>query len=190
MDKNKVLLSELMSEVEANYEPAEVFHWHGSDIEVKKFLSPEEAKAFVEKVVDSCFDEDGSYDPGFYNFILRICTLAIYTNIELDADLTAQYALVYETDIFDYVTRTAVDWQYLVEDCERKIKYRAHSNVEVVENELKTLESIFKQAGDVLSGISQEDIKAIISSVADGKVNEEKMVKAYIGLREEPQDVD
>jgi len=58
------------------------------DIEVKRILSLDEMRQFVNDVVDNLFDDEGGYHPEVEKQALALQTIRYYTNLKLDSDET------------------------------------------------------------------------------------------------------
>ena len=68
------------------------------EVSVKKSLSIEEKLAFVNDVVEGCFN-NGAYIHPLFEFTFNACVIAHYTNIDMDVDTADMDALIRGTDI-------------------------------------------------------------------------------------------
>ena len=170
------------------YTPTESFDWHGIDVVVKKTLSLKEMLEFVDSVVKSCFTKDtNAYMPEIKDFVTRVCILEKYANFTMPSNVESKYVLVYQTDVVDRVLQIVNQAQFneIRAAIGKKVENIAQANIEAVDRQMNELYNAFSNLQDRLSnlfdGVNGEDIRAVASALANGTLDEEKIVKAYMG---------
>ena len=101
--KVKVLKAE---QILANL-PAEkqrIIMWHGNAITVRELLPITELSSFVNSVLNCCYDEKHDVVvPEMMDFAFRINVITSYATVELPDEICNQYAMAYQTDLFDSI---------------------------------------------------------------------------------------
>lgn len=78
--------------------------WHGIAVTVRTLLPFSETVQFVGSVLASCYDKSHDrFVPEMKDFAIRANTVLRYACVELPDDFEEQYALLYTTDIYDFV---------------------------------------------------------------------------------------
>lgn len=168
------------------YIPTEVFTWNGIEVTVKKNLSLKEMLEFVDSVVKSCFTKDtNTYIPEIMDFTIKVCVLEKYANFTMPNNVTTQYELVYHTDAVDCVLKY-INLRQFNEVCvaiNKKIENLAQANIEAVNKQMNELYNAFdnlqNKLASLFEGINSEDVRAVAGALANGMLDEEKLVKAY-----------
>lgn len=189
---NRISVIAFENAVKNSYEPTTTIVWEGLEITVKKSLSLEEVMLFADTVANSCFSStDRKFMPEVYEFLMRRCVIDMYTNIALPAKTETCYELLCNSDVVEAVLDVINTRQYL-EMCkaiDKKIDNFAQANVGLLQkqfNELYTAyASVQESLTKLLSGIDPADIAKISEAIANGKIDEEKIVKAYISSKED-----
>lgn len=70
-------------------------------VDVKTVLSLPDMTAFVNEVVDECFDEDGEYYPEYRAYMIRRQVLAYYGGFTMPKDHKKAYQWIYGTPVYD-----------------------------------------------------------------------------------------
>ncbi len=79
-------------------------YFNDMTLSVKKNLPLKEAMGFVGDLVTTCIDEEkGEFMPEWFDFAVRIYVLVYYAGIEMPRNVSAAYAILYETDLFDRI---------------------------------------------------------------------------------------
>ena len=174
------------------YTPTDTFNWNGIEVTVKKNLSLKEMLEFVDSVVKSCFANDtNAYMPEIKDFAIKVCTLEKYANFTMPRSVESQYSLIYHTDAVEQVLGY-VNHQQFNEICmaiSRKVDNIAQANVEAVNKQMNELYNAFdnlqKNIASVFDGVNNEDIKAVTGALANGTIDEERLVRAYTQVTSE-----
>ena len=165
---------------------AQTVEWNGIEITIKHTLSLKDMLAFVDSVTKSCFlSENNAYIPEVKAFAIKCCVLELYANFVLPANVEHKYDLVYNTDAFDVVIQYVNMKQLneIVDAISDKVDNLAQANIEAVQKQMydmcSTLNDLQKQISSVFDGINSEDVSKFIGAVAEGGLDEEKLVQAY-----------
>lgn len=167
-------------------EPTMTFDWNGIEVTVKRSLALKDVLEFVDSVVKSCFTQDTSvYMPEVKDFATKVCILEKYANFTMPRNVEAQYDLIYNTNAVETVLGY-VNAQQFNEICvaiAKKVDNLAQANIEAVNKQMNELYNRFdalqSQLENLFSGVSGDDISAVASALANGTLDEEKLVKAY-----------
>lgn len=195
MAKNikKVSITTMDKVVKEHFPQSATVEWCGNEVNIKRTLSVSEMLAFVDDVVSSCYN-DGEYLPEVKAYLIRRNVLTRYANFNLPDDLEHSYELVYATDAFEQVMANINDEQMDSILCaiDEKIDYLCNSNIAAVEKQaqdaVSALEDILGKAEEVFGNINPEDIIKIVGAVSEGRIDEEKLVKAYMDNKYDSQD--
>lgn len=180
----KISVSSTEKVMKENYTPVVTEDWYGNELTIKTMLSLREMFEFVKVVVDGCFNQDThEYLPEAKEFVLRASIVEYYTNVRMPDNLERRYAILYGTDLVDFIISRVNKRQF--EDMnvaiEKKIKNRVRSNEEMVSRQFITLgvriDEIMSRFEEVFSGVTKEEITGFLSAVSNGQIDEEKIVK-------------
>lgn len=161
--------------------------WNGIEITIRRTLSLKDMLTFVDSVTKSCFlDENNSYMPELKVFAIKCCVLELYANFALPANVERRYNLIYNTDAFDVVLQhiNIKQLNEIIDAISDKTDNMAHENVEAMRKQIydmySSLNDLQKQLSDVFSDINAKDVSRFIGAVAEGRLDEEKLVQAYM----------
>lgn len=162
-------------------------NWNKVEIHIHPVLTLEETLLFVHDVASACFEANtGEYLPEVRDFAYRCSVLEKYANIELPEDISEKHKLVYNTDLYHFVT-SRIDFEQLNEievAIDKKIDNLAYSKINAFENKLNELtsniESVSNAFTELYSGIDKDTITNIANAVSNGIFDEKKLVDAYI----------
>lgn len=103
MEKIKKITSEQLRAL--NTAPSHrTIMWHGIAVTLRPLLPIIEVTQFVNSVMDSCYDKEHDvFVPDMKDFAFRVNTVSRYACVELPSDISEQYSILYNTDIFDTV---------------------------------------------------------------------------------------
>lgn len=185
----KVSINAFENIMKDTYTPTETFDWNGIEVTVKKNLSLKEMLEFVDGVVKSCFNKDtNAYMPEIKDFTTKVCVLEKYANFTMPRNVETQYNLIYQTDAVDRVLGY-VNTQQFNEICaaiDKKVENIAQANIESMNRQMNELYNAFNnlqtKLSDLFDGVDNDDIRAVSSAIANGTLDEEKIVKAYTSL--------
>lgn len=186
----KISVSKFEEAVNSSYEATHDIDYNGITITVKQDLTLKEMVEFISSVVMSCFDDETSeYTPEIKDFAVRSCIFEYYTNINLPSNVEKRYDIIYHTQILDSIMQNINQLQFnaMMRAIEDKTSHIANSNVEMINRQMAQLYDSFENIGNKLSstfdGIGDEDIKNVVKAFSDGKIDEEKLVKAYMDTK-------
>lgn len=188
----KISINAFEEAVEKEYVPTSNVEWRGLTIVVMRRLSLNAMMTFVDSVVKSCFEQDsGTYIPEVKDFAMRSCIIEHYTNISLPSNIERRYELLYRSDIFDAIMEHIDQLQFnaMIRAIEDKLSHLAQSNIDAVTKQMNELyasvEKMVERLGSEFDGIDGEQISKIVNAIADGQIDERKIVKAIISERQD-----
>ena len=160
--------------------------WHDAQLRVKYALSLKDILAFVDDVVGSCFHDKLGYMPEVKDFAIKSNILSRYSNFTLPDNLEHRYQLVYTTDAVETVC-AAIDGtqlQEIVNAINSKIRFLCDSKATMVQERindvLNTMEEMRDNTKSIFEGITQDDLKSLMSAITSSGLDEQKLVHAYI----------
>lgn len=163
--------------------------WHGIEVAIKDTLPLRDVLAFVDIVSKSCFAiGTNEYIPEVKSFTIKCCVLEMYANFTLPTNVERKYDLIYNTDAFDIVCEhiNIKQLNEIVSAINEKVDNIAQSNIEAVNKQMNELYAAFdglqKQIENIFSGIKPDDISKLVETIADGKLDEDKLMQKYINL--------
>lgn len=192
MDNEKKITADMLNEwiKKENPKDYEVVKSGSLTLNVRKYLTIGETLLFVDNVVKSCFSSDGEYMPEIRGFAMDCTTLALYAGIELPADISERYDLIARlSDLITLVTDVVDIKQYCdIEDAiTKRINAINAANTNQVMAKLNDVIESFDKVTEAMQslfgGIDIGDVKHVMEAVGDGKINEEKLMKAYLDAK-------
>lgn len=185
-NEKKVSITAFDKIMKEHYQNESVIQWHNVDIRVKKVLTLSEMLGFVDDVVGKCFYDELGFMPEIKDFAIKSNILTRYANFSMPENLEHSYQMVYGTDAVDIVC-DAIDTtqlQEIVNAIDEKIRFRCDTNIteiqKRVEKVVETIEALSDNTEKIFSGLNQEDMQALMSSIVSGGFDEQKVVKAYM----------
>lgn len=181
--------------VKENYVDTALVDWHGEELVIRTTLGLPEVMELVNRCADACFlDADHAYMPEKLPIAIKLSVISMYTNVTLPTNPNKLYDLLYRSDLFETVL-DHINVQQFDEMCaaiDERISYRINANVEEASRRFEELYAALDQLGaqmeSALAGVSSDDLKSIVGVIADGGIDEEKLVKSYIEQRGDAQD--
>ena len=187
MENAKRIPADLFDKVVREQAAADkVIDWHGVEVTVKHTIGLADMMEFVHNAAESCFTESGTFVPEVMDFAIKSNILSRYANFVLPEDLEHRYALIYGSDIVDLVCRyiNGDQLKEIMAAVKRKVDYACDANVSMMQKKASELfdafENLSKQAENMFSGVSQEDIQKLLGAISNGGFNEDALVKAYL----------
>lgn len=161
--------------------------WNGLDIVVKKRLSFEEMIAFVDGVAKSCFAADtNDFIPGVKDFVISCFVIEMYSNLTLPQNVSKKYEIISSCDVVDVILENVDREQFdnITGAINEKIRYLISVNLSqatVKINELLySFGDIESKVGELFGKISSDDVQTLVSAISDGKIDEGKLMQAYL----------
>ena len=160
--------------------------WCDIDVRIKKTLSFTEMMEFVNDVVLSCFQEDGGFVPEVMDFVIKSNVLSKYANFSLPDNLEHRYEIINKTDVVDMVCSKINNTQLneIVASINHKVKFLCDSNAMTIKRQVNDLISAFNdlqtRTAGMFDGVSAEDIAKLADVLSSGKLDESKIVEAYL----------
>lgn len=184
--ENRVSITKYDAVTKEHFNQDTVINWHGVDVKVKRNLSLKEMLTFVRDVVEVSFGDNYGYMPELTDLIVKSNILTMYANFRLPEDLERRYEMIYATDAVEMVTKNINTEQLneIIRAINTKIRFACDTRTREIEarvnDVVNTLEELKTNTEKVFSGVSQEDLKNLLGAVANGGVDEEKLVHAYM----------
>lgn len=183
----KISVNAFQKVMKETYSPTYTFDWNGIEVTVNKTLSLKDMLEFVDDVVKSCFTEETNrYLPEVKDFVIRVCILEKYANFTMPQNLENQYELVYCTDAVQQVMKYINPEQYnsIITSIENKINNIAQANIEAINQQMNELFNSFDnlqdKLGGLFAGLNSDDITNLTKAIADGGLDNEKLVEVYM----------
>lgn len=189
----KISVNAFQKAMKETYNPTYTFDWNGIEVTVNKTLSLKDMLEFVDDVVKSCFTEETNrYLPEVKDFVIRVCILEKYANFTMPQNLENQYELVYCTDAVQQVMKYINPEQYnsIITSIENKINNIAQANIEAINQQMNKLFNSFDnlqdKLGGLFAGLNSDDITNLTKAIADGGLDNEKLVEVYMNKSRTP----
>lgn len=183
----KVSVNTIEKIAKENSNLVEKVMWHDIEISVKYRLGLQEMLSFVDGVVKSCFTkDDGTYMPEIRRFAIHSNLIESYTNISLPLNIEKRYGLICYSDIIDLILQHIDRNQFndMVQSVNEKIEHLAKANVESINRQVSDLVASFgnlqTQFADIFGDIGSGDMQNLLGAIQNGKIDEEKLVTAYM----------
>lgn len=157
--------------------------WRGLTLSINKTLPLKDALSIIEDVVASVFDSGtGEYRPEVADFALRIRVLEKYAGFTLPSSIEAKYDLVYKTDAVAFVIERINQEQYrdIVNAINEKKKYLSETNIQALKKKSEEFVSLLEGFTEQIASFSSEDMTKLISAISGSKIDEDKLIRAYI----------
>lgn len=165
------------------YAPVEEVEWNGLEIVIQKTLPLSEMLSFIENVVKSCFRRDsGEYEPGVKDFAIRTMVLEKYANFAMPQKLEYQYDLLYCTDAYITVCKyiNAAQFEEILFAIDDKIDYMKQANIFAFKKQMNSFTAALENFEEQMGQFDTADISKLLGTLSDSKIDEDKLVKAYI----------
>lgn len=170
--------------IDYEYKP---YKWGEIEIMVKPRLDFLEMMTFVDGVVQGCFrSDDNSFLPEVKDFIIKSYIVEMYSNIALPQNVNKKYDLLYACDIVDYILEIIDKSQFeeIMKGIDQKIKYMVAMDVNTITTQmnqlLSSLSGVESKASQLFDGISKENIDTILKAISNGRIDESKIMEAYL----------
>lgn len=163
--------------------------WNGLSITIKRNLSLDDMRKFVDNVAQSCFtQQDEAYHPELKEYAVRSMVIMLYTNIELDmpADLDKLYDLLYTTDLWHVIVNNidAEQFNQMLNAVDRRIDYIIATSVSAINRQIaeiqEAIEDVMPKLKAMFNEVSADDVKNLVSAITNTNIDEEKLMKAYL----------
>lgn len=163
------------------------------EVQIKRFLSLAEVQEMVNTVVEVCVDtETGEYIPEVKDFLIRLETVILYSNITLPNDVGKQYVLLYSTYAFNTILDNIDTTQFkiILDAIDEKIKFNLstiNSTLTSKFNELSSeMKSYMENTSKLFSETNPNDISKLISNLTSiNEMDEGKVVKAVFDAQKQ-----
>lgn len=160
--------------------------WYDVEVKMRRSIPFTDMLTFVNDVVESCFQRDGVYTPEVLDFAIKSNIIGRYTNVSLPDKLEHRYAILYYSDLVDFVCQhiNMQQVQEMVTSINRKLAYMCDTNTVSVQNRLNDLISAFETMQEkteaMFSNVTPDDMTRLVGAIGDGALTEEKIVEAYM----------
>lgn len=163
-----------------------VANFDGNEIHVNYLVDPAIINTIADGVVDSCFADDGTYNPYMKEFTTKCLIITAYSDIQLPDDVPSQYAFVYGTDVFRIVADQICKRQLveLLSTIDDRIGFRKSSDVEAATSKIIEIYSMLQESigglRESVSGIKREEMENFVRAVNGLHLDEKKLVQAIV----------
>lgn len=154
-------------------------------ITVKPRLAFSEVMSLVGLISETCFFEDDDYRPEVYDLAMRRYVLETYTNLTLPSNMEHAYDLVMYGGIFEAVLENIDREQFdgILRFVDERIRYLRQMHIQAAQEKtnklLAEVENLVNQIKSAFGDIQKDDMKNILQAIANGKLDEKKLVDAY-----------
>ncbi len=168
--------------------------WYDVEVKMRRSIPFTEVLAFVDDVVQSCFQRNGAYVPEVLDFAIKSNIISKYTNVSMPDNLEHRYAILYNSDLVDFVCQhiNMQQLQEMVNSINRKLAYMCDTNTVSVQNRLNDLISAFETMQEkteaMFGDVMPDDMTRLVGAIGDGALTEEKIVEAYMKHKNTPND--
>lgn len=170
-----------------------VVDWRGLKIGVNPSLSLKGMLDFVSYVVESVFDDDGTYKPSYYDFIVKYALMEYYTSFYFgDDDINEVYDMLYCTDVVGAVLEVINKGQLkeMLDSIDNSIKHRLDvdtaTNRDAMIQLMNDVSNLTETTKEAFDGLSPEEISKFVSAVNEEALTDpKKIVSVYKELQEE-----
>lgn len=164
--------------------------FNGNGIDIKRTVGFADASRFVEMVADMCFNDAGEYLPQVYSVAVSYALLSVFTSVDDPTNITALYDAIYRSDLIvkikEYIDESQL--KSLLDAVDEKIEYKIQANISAAQKHateiMSKLDAASKTLEQVSSWLGDADIAALISAIVNGKIDEKKLMEAYLGIKE------
>lgn len=182
---------------EAVGEPIVTKEWRGININIKTRLGLVEMMTFVDGVAKTCFtDNDARYTPEVRDFAIRCSVLEMYANFTLPNNVEKRYELAYGCDAYKTIMESIDMSQFdaMLRAIDDKVEHLAEANIEAVTRQVNelyaSLSALEERLSTVFQGIDKETITQLVGAMTDGKLDEERLVHAYLETKNGTEQAD
>lgn len=187
----RISINALEQAVAEHCEKVSNVEWNGLTIEIKKNIGLEEAYVFVDDVTSACFDSNtGAYSPKRKQFLTRAAVVELYTNLSLPSSVKKQYDMLYGNDLFDIIVQNIDRSQLsdIIDAVDEGIRLVTDTGVTVLAKRMDDIvngfEKVEKDISDMFGGVDGNDINNIVRAVSENGLDEEKLMRAYLNMKE------
>lgn len=185
--KKRITINAFEKALEHGVPETITIEWNGLEVDIKPVLSLGEMYGFVNGVVSVCVNQEtGAYNAEVKDFAIKMMVLENYANFTLPKNSERAYELIYRTDAYLKVEEhiNPIQFKEIREAIDVKIEHILKSNVEAVNKQinemLSSMGNIQEQFSSLLGDVDGEDIKGLIGAITNGKIDEGKLMKAYL----------
>lgn len=178
-ETNVAIPKSVLAEVARDASATKTVKYRGMKFQVKKYLTVDEAISFVLKVVDDAFPA-GEYNPLLKELSIRVAIVGYYTNIDLPSE--GYYDILYADGFMDTICKQIDEEQFyeLIFAIDDKINYLTQTKIGELERKLEPVADVLDSLGALSDSIDQEDVEAFISTLSNGGVSEETLVREIV----------
>lgn len=173
--------------------------WFGNEVVIRTNLGAEETVVIANDIAEGCFSDDDTYLPEMEDFMFRAALLTKIANFSLPTDnLEHRWNLVMYSDAADMIYNALLDEGHslIIETIknavEDRIAYKKNLILSQERRQLQTIISAFneisRQLTETFDGVDSEDLNSVLGAIQDGKIDEGKIVDAFISARDSAVD--
>lgn len=158
------------------------------EIEVKQTIGLAETIALVTSVAEGCFDDEGNYNPYFFDFAFMRGILQCYTNLEVGDDYNKTYDMIYAGSLMDDIIECINPNQFhaIKRAIFETIDDRKETRYELLKQEIEKAVIICKQASQQINEIglmaerlSNGDLQELMKRLNVSTENTKEFISEY-----------
>ena len=167
-------LIETLPEIEKAEVKLEGGYFKDVTLQVKRMLPLGDAVNFVNDIATMCLDEErGEYQPEYFDFMVRLCVVMYYANVDLTKDIRRAYRVLYETNLFELVYQQVNNMQAsnLILAAEKRVEHARHilesSVAGKVTEMMNKMENIIAGSEQMMEVIDDDGFKEAVKNLAN-----------------------
>ncbi len=157
-------------------------------VDVRTLLPLPDTAAFVNEVVNECFDEDGNYYPEYRDYMIRRQVLAYYGGFTMPKDHKKAYQFVYGTPVYDRIIEVIDSKQFyaLIDAVMDKIQHRREillsGERQVLMKAVSKMDEVSASIASLTEGVDMEAFMAAVGGLGDtfGTMSREQIVHELV----------
>lgn len=163
-----------------------VVEWNGITFNVRDRITNVEAIHFTKVISDLCFSENGEYLPEVFEYAVSFATASFFSDFPLPTGLEEQYKLFTFTDLIQEILNRVDSKQYeaIFDATKEKIDYRLKTEVDAVKKQaeemIASVDTLLTKLNDTFGEFDNKEIKGLVKALSTGKIDEKKIMDAYL----------
>lgn len=140
----------------------------------------------VKRVSELIYGKDGEFRPEIIEALTKAFIIGEYTDVDISDDIETMFSLVYGTDLYNLVSGKINQSELSM--IERAVKSSVDHAIRIESNTVNAkcyemlvqLSDMYDQLCAIFDSVKNEDVKKVLSALSNGKIDEEKLMKAYL----------
>lgn len=163
--------------------------WNGITINIRDSLTNVDAIRFTKVITDLCFTESGEYLPEVFEYAYDFAVVSFYSDFKLPATLEDQYKILVFTDLVEVVLSYVDSKQFeaVFDATKEKIDYRLKTEVDAIKKQaeemINSVDALLTKLSETFGEFDNKEIKGLVKALSSGKIDEKKIMDAYLSLK-------